>query len=229
MQYYVAGYPFPRSSVLCWPVDVREMPGKPDLQFFTPVGGLQEPVFVPIFTLDESEIQATTFTWRSWLWQTHTVPLAAQELDLAVRPVLDGPFEPVLKACARRAFFQLPKADLLQRCAYVGLDVGDGASLFDVVCKLCGHLLGADEEGVLRVAHARLAAHVMDSEMSRELLEIDGAVECLDFNDHKRLRQEQASAKDEAARPRAMCVDRRVLGRGAGSPCKWNCFACAPT
>lgn len=202
LMHLVGGYYFPNSCVVCWPIQIRSTSSPGAMSYFEPDLQVVEPVLLPIFSLHPDDLTATTYTWRSWLWQQQNLP-STSGLRPAVRPFLDAPFGPALEIAAKHAFWHLPKSSLLRFSAQQGVDISEGATLYEVVHTLCSAILRLPDEDVVAISHRRLQTYHAEAEHVHELLQVDSAVQCLDQADHARFAEAQQQARNHEVEQKA--------------------------
>jgi hypothetical protein len=171
----------------------RRVPGHASLDWYEPSPTTSEPHFVSLFDLNDQTLTATTYKWSSWLSQQTSHPCAAKSWTPGIRLFAEGPFEPVLSAVVRKAFFGLSMSYLKDLAEHLGIDVSGGKCLFELLVAMLQSILNIDELEATRLTHQRLIRWTESTQWGSELLEIDEAIEVLDRNDHKVVRDEQAS------------------------------------
>lgn len=197
--YYLGGHHFRKSSVIALPVRPIQVPGPLGLRYIEPILDTKGPIVFPLFATDLPHVRATTYTWRSWLWQAGKVPSSSAHLAPSVRPSLDQDFAPLLTVCAQKAFFELSRTFLIDLGKFVGVAVQDGDVLLDTLPLLCQGILGIDERATLDIVHQRLARAGPEGDFTHELLSIDSAIEVLARFDHQKILQEKVAARAEVS------------------------------
>jgi hypothetical protein len=126
---YMALYHFPHSAVLAWPGKLMKVEGHPTVSFFQPDHDIAEPTLMGIFSL-VSGIKATSFRWRSWLWQWHNLPLGRKNMKPGIRAIIEtGTFDTLDRVAAKKAFWSIDKAVLFDYAGYFGIAVDSAHTL----------------------------------------------------------------------------------------------------
>lgn len=186
-QWYYGMTYLDRSSCVAWPVDIDTESLKDGHQVinFLPA---DRPHLFPILSLEG--LVGFTFAWKSWAWQRpnlrHTLTVGVRAVKLYATPV-----EALEHLLARNAWFDLPKAIVLDFNEHLNHPKPQGDSLSDVVFAATKNVLqisDSDCMGIMTVRFARLPCH---TEYMADLLEVDEAQNCLDENDRKELQNAQ--------------------------------------
>lgn len=227
---FIAGHFFQDSAVLVWPVLAHTVPAYPQTTWYEPDTSVTTPSFIAVTSLNSLGMTAVSFKWKSWLAQLKEFPNAAGKWGPRIRLFAEGPFESLLVVAAKRAFWTLPRSLLQDIASDQGIDIGQATNAFETVAALSSSILGCDQATATRVCHQRLLLLDQETAYSRDLLEIDEAIEVLDKNDHKTVKAEKTSAERaqcqrrdfaeayKAAAARHLPRPRAVAKRGAKAP-----------
>ena len=196
--WYYAGHHWPSSSALVFRAVAAVLLGT-ELQFFERSTVIEGPILVPITSL--AGLEAVRWKARSPAWQFMASPVASIVLRPAVREFFDEGCtpEPILKAAARYAFFNLAKVLLMKFATYNAVHIPSGASLVDVLQRLVHHMLPElSAAEVWRIVLLRASTFKSMNQWSEEIGSLDEAMEVLDKEDEKFVKQ----AKKEVAEVR---------------------------
>ena len=196
--WYYAGHHWPSSSALVFLAVAAVLPGT-ELQFSERSAVVEGPILVPITSL--AGLEAVRWKARSPAWQFMASPVASTVLRPAVREFFDEGCtpEPILKAAARYAFFNLTKVLLMKFATYNAVHIPSGASLVDVLQRLVHHMLPElSAAEVWRIVLLRASTFKSINQWSEEIGSLDEAMEVLDKEDDKFVKQ----AKKEVAEVR---------------------------
>ena len=194
-QWYFGLDHFDKSCAIAWPVELVAVPssgGAKYLEFLQP----EEVCLLSVF--DHAQVEASTVVWKSWLrqYQEFSKPAARAALARpAVRAfVSDGP-GPLLQVAAREAFWSMKSPWLLELAQHLHIDVANPGSLCSTVSSLVMSILDIDEEASIPILQKRLAVNDITSLYSHHVMTLDDALECMDVNDAKKVRDEQKATE----------------------------------
>ncbi len=184
------------SSKVRAPLDghASQVPGDAkDLRWVEFIQDVKEPSLAIVN--NEETVVACSVKWRSWLWQYHTCKSPASHDHLGRPPiprlfVQHGP-EPLIKIAARCAFWTMPVTDLQKIAQHRNIELGAVSNLCDMVCSLVQKTLQCSDDETMQIATQRLATNDVSASFSKELLELDEALDCMDQHDAKRIHQQQ--------------------------------------
>lgn len=163
------------SAAIAWPVEI-------DTSVFTDGIALVKfkPLAAPcvVAILDMREYEGFVGVWKSWGYQ---------------RSVPNVPVEPVQRAMARAAFWNLSKSTG-EVCRFFGHAIEDGLPLFEVLFQAVRFFLQTTDEETMAVMQLRFSVLPSMYEYAGDLLEVDEAAVCLDQRDRDELRKVQKSA-----------------------------------
>ena len=170
VNWYLAMYHSPLSSVMVWPVVKVPFGNHFFFQFDTTVN---EPTFISILSLDENLVQVAWYQWRSWLWQCKEIEASGEATALgpALRPFIidEGSF---LQVACRAGWWELSHAQISAYASYFKKETPPGSSLFELLWDLAAGEM-QDEHEILRTIERRCALDTSSSDAASALLEGD--------------------------------------------------------
>ena len=171
---------FPSSSSVVLPVRKNAFTGDPT-EYFEPL--IQKNVkFVTL--VNDLNIHACTFTWRSYAWQVKRFGHRAQALGPGIRAFADTHALPILVVAALKAFWMMDAAEIKAIAIAKGIELSDPtcivAILFDVLKKL---LVGKTAEEIMQIIAQRLAGFDAEMQYFEDILNMDEAVAVLSKDD----------------------------------------------
>jgi hypothetical protein len=140
-----------------------------------------EPIMFSIFSL--AKMRACSIKLRSWAWQWLHVPIMRKGKPAAIRAFRDGPIEGVLNIACRNAFWLSCRATVVRFADEAHVGVPSGSSLFEVLFLVITSVLKCSSEVAMDYIHKRIGSMRDNTMFSKELLNIDDAIQCLDHND----------------------------------------------
>lgn len=151
-----------------------------------------------IWELDDWE--ALLVDWVSPLGQSHQFDITRAEVESwGIAAMSCGEPMPIVRAAAQKCFWAFQKPILTKIAAHEGVDIPDGADLFDCLWHLIRGILGANEEHALEIVSKRLGGKVNDygnETVLQDILQLDEAIRMLDRDEEKQVRKEQERARD---------------------------------
>lgn len=153
------------------------------------------PTLEPIFEFDNYE--SFSFTFKAWSLQQSEILEAQQRLALAVRAFVDSETMPILRSCARRAWFGMSRSDLVPVAEHCKSDPKAFPSLLDLLCKLTSQVLGADDEVVMNIVSQRFGNYINTTMYAEAILEVDEAAKTLDDGDKDDLKKVQLAQEQQ--------------------------------
>lgn len=192
-EWYMAMLCLDRSSCLVWPVSVHQNFFSDGSAWVCPLP-CTKPKLIPIISLDG--VVGFTFSWRSWAWQQSR--LTQPGVAPGIRAVRDAnsAVEGIMALCARNAWFEMGKADILDFHEYLGFAKPAASALFDVVFKVCKDILEITDAEVMLLMGVRFANLQSNTAFFGDILEVDEAQGVLDEQDRSELRKVQASVEE---------------------------------
>ena len=151
-QWYFPGMTAGDSSVLCWPVSMREVRGTSYKWFY--FSDTTAPQLVSIVELNDNGWMGQQVQFRSWVWQCE-IAKAKSQLQPGVRIFAEGPQEPVTKIAARNAYWSMSKSNIMDIAKHLGVTLEDGSDLFQVVFDMVSDQLDLDEDATLQIVFRR--------------------------------------------------------------------------
>lgn len=193
-KWFVGLHHFADSAALVMPVELESVPGYPNETWVRPKPRAR-PVLKPIFTLDG--MQAFTFSFFSWATQVRKFPRARTLWRPAIRAFKCEDASEILVVAARAGWWSLGKAALCKIGQHIGHPQSSSASLFDVLFNLTKAVLEAGDVEVLDCLKGRLRCTRDEGmKVTDDLLQMDEATACLDFQDQREIKKQQQSVKD---------------------------------
>lgn len=178
LEWFHALFQYPRSAVVAWPGKLVDLgPGR---KGFLHDPKVLEPVLLPVCALEG--LQAATFQWRSWLWQLTTLPIAMTK-QVSVLPVLDREPLPVLHTMAHKAFWNMPRSDIVRFAALGGVVINEAASLCDSVLQAVQGILNVSDDQALDIVSQRVGQNDLPETWASTILEVDEAAQVLERSD----------------------------------------------
>ena len=158
----------------------------------------------------------------AWAWKNLT---RWRDRPPAVRIFRSGAIQPVLDLACDNAFWLICKTEVRRYADHLKIYVPSAATLIQTLVSIITTHKKVDDAYALRCCHKRLMLMKQKHEFSKELLNIDEAVHCLDFHDHQVCHASQKatfeSLIDEENFEKAFYTRRRELteasGGGAGA------------
>ena len=186
--WHVLLYHFKESSVLAWPVSLREIPNH-DAKYVIFRTDVER---IPLLCiLSWEDISACTFEWMSVSGQNAMYPGAAEVLPVATRAIVKHAPAALKSVVAQEAFYGIGVGELREMCKVLRAPVASDSSLVDTLVGMICHCLEVSEEEALHIAAKRLAGMKTEVGDIHELMEMDEAVQCLDHNDVKNAQDTQ--------------------------------------
>lgn len=187
---------FPDSSILVIPCKRKFLPGRNDIMYFDFILPVSSPVFKVV--TDITDVEACSIQWKSGAWQ-YQESAEMLSLGLAVRPVREkGPMMMFDLACTK-AFWALPRTTIVTLAHLRGISVEKSANLFDALFTVLSGRLEIEDDEVLKLISARLGNDQLNMQFASGLLDIDAAIQVLDWTDHQVVHDAQAKVKTDAA------------------------------
>jgi hypothetical protein len=193
-KYYMPGKQICDSTVLCWPLHEKVFPGS-DAVWFSPQKAT-EVCLITVVDLNCTSWVACKVIWRSWLYQWHNYPRARTTLSPAIRLCRSGEEMPVWELAANNAYWNLKKSALTDLAVYRGIPLESGLSLFDTLFAMVKHELDLTDDETLDIVHTRLVSYTSDVSAVAAVMEIEGAIELFDHQDHQNIRDQQDDANN---------------------------------
>ena len=137
--WYFPGIQVGDSSVLCWPLIERMVPGCNDK--YCKFADCAAPTTISIVQLNNNQWKGKMVAFRSWFWQWDHYSFARDRWQPAVRLFSEGEVMTVQKLAASQAFFKLSKSELTDFAQHLGIDVEKGADLFTTILTMVKSLL----------------------------------------------------------------------------------------
>lgn len=198
-QWYIGLVHLPGSSVVLWPVTLKECPGGEGMEYFMPNAGVSMPTLRCL--TDFARWEAATFTPRSPCWLHRELAKSSAMWSFpAVRFIRRSEVAPLLKVAAQSAFWSLGKPWLRQVAAELGLAVSDGTTMMDLVWTLVRSITGSDEEIVADLVEKRVA------EMHRQVESNDAGYahveelhDCLEVRDEEEVEKKVSEWQEDQA------------------------------
>lgn len=189
-QWYQALHHFNSSSILCWPGQLRDVVTRSaSFRIFTHDNECKEPVLISLLNIDK--VMACSFTWRSWCWAVeHLGSLRGPGTGRLFPVVEHGPCK-LLNIMAEKAFWNMPRSDVVAFAALRGILVNAGDSLLEVLVTVLMRILGCTEEVALEKISQRLAVDDVPHSFAEEILAVDEALAVMDSGDIDTIHQEQ--------------------------------------
>ena len=135
---------------------------------------------------------------RSWAWQWSELWKIrrgeAPEFKPKLRLFEMGEPESLARIAIRAGWWSMPACTVQAFLQYWGCAVPKGVSLVKLIHLAAKHFFSCDNGKAVDFVHARLATKSDKSELLRELLEIDEAIQVLDRDDVQGVQQEQRRA-----------------------------------
>jgi hypothetical protein len=182
------------SSCLVWPVSKERFPEHPDIEWLRPKK-LTAPCFVQIS--DFEAVEGFLVKWRSWAWQRKHLPAKTAKGKIGIRLFRDSDIEPILRVCARQAWWAVPRHTLEDIATNQKVHAGSGCSLFSLVFALTKKVLGLDDASTCTILQSRMARMKDTGNWSDAIMEIDEAVQVLDENDREEVTKAQKRITDD--------------------------------
>jgi hypothetical protein len=168
-------------------------------------------LYICLLVLDRWE--ARSVTWRSPLGQLRA-PVAASWAAGAARAYPHGPWEKLLRAAARQAFWKLPATTLRAIASQeLGLELSTTQSLFEVLREVVGGVLECTEEEALDICAKRLAhmsnqaggfdAVVLEMDEAGQFLDAEGRTEAQATKEVKQHAKDLGAFKGECKATRS--------------------------
>ena len=191
-QWFFPKYVWPDSAIVAVKATKSKLPGT-DIDYWEPSSTCAEEYIV---VWDLTFWKAVSYRWRSPSWQAAQA-VAVCAMKPAVRAFCaseNAQEAPLLKVCAREAFFDLKRSYLAQLAAELEVAIPDAAYDFELLSALVASILGLGEAATLKVLQKRLAGLEKKELWIEELEQLDEAVELLDQHDKAKAVQ----ARDDA-------------------------------
>ena len=176
---------WPKSSVLLWPCEKKAVGQH---FYFELSSTILEPVVKGLFDLHSDTVVAALYSWKSWLWQCCHLKDACRDLAPGVRPFLIGKEGPFVEIACRSAWWSLPRSVVMEFAQHYGIDVRPSATLFELLWCFCSATLGTDDTNTLAIVHQRVV-NDGHSEATEALLQIEEALEVVEYQDAKHITQ----------------------------------------
>ena len=196
--WYVPLHHLPGSAVLAWPVTLHScapLGGKLLVEF---ADNISSPSVLPIVQL--SDCLSFSWQWRSpegqrragiepgWLLGKKGL-LAVQSSEQ------DG----VMRTAARKAWYDLDAAYIQKVCGATGYALGlpAAASLFEVILAATKRVLAVDDDEALEICWTRIVRIRARRTHSKQLLQVDEAMDVIEPNDAKDIKQQQEKSEKQ--------------------------------
>lgn len=189
----------PGSACLLIPAEERYLGDDADASYFVPkVGSTMRSVAVT----NPAKWVARSYKWRSPAWQCVNFPhlrCYTKAIFEGVRAFPDSSPIPLLKLCARNAFFSVPVVLMRKIANHLQVPgITASSSLFETTWCLCSHILGRQPEDILPTVAQRMATMmVRQAPCAVECLGMDEGMQLLDRDEEKAMRDAQKDIKVE--------------------------------
>ena len=191
LDWHIPLFGYAGSAVYAWPVRKVKVPNH-DSYYFECKEDLEDVSRLCFF--DWKGLHGQRFRWRSPAWQREYWRLSG--LPPAVRAVAEGQEMSMQALCAWAAFFGMDIVVVKMIARVLGIHLGPNCSLFDVIITLIMRITGCSLDRALEVARTRLPFAMDEEELAvDEMMEVDEAMDCLDVEDIKRVKERQARIK----------------------------------
>lgn len=108
-----------------------------------------------------------------------------------------GPKEAIIRVVAKAAWFTFGSAFIKRLCAHEGCELEECNSLLEVLVAATMKVLDISEKLALDICYARIARLKARASYSKQLLQVDEAVEVMDRNDVSAFKKQQEHAKTD--------------------------------
>jgi hypothetical protein len=144
---------------------------------------------------DWDKVEALDNDWRSWSWQNVNIPTLRTRTP-AIRLIARVEAKPLLQLAALSAFWHIDCSVLVLMAAVLGIVLEDTTSEFQIVFGFVRAVLNTlTIDRWLDIVSQRLASSPeMENDVSAQLLEVDEAIECLDYDDIRKMQEQKKNA-----------------------------------
>ena len=141
--------------------------------------------------------------------------------EFKIRAFRDGAIRHPFALACEAAFYSLPRSAIVLYAEYMRIAIPPASSLFDVLLVVLKSYLEISEAEAVQFIFTRLAAMHRHTTFSKDLLQIDDAIYCLDRNDFEALTDRQRHAlkmlEEKSEFVKAYTAKKRSLA-GDGGP-----------
>ena len=191
LEWFVGLKHFPASAMYVMPAKLHSFP-ETNYQYLEVARTTTQITLKSLLSTDPECVRAACWSWKSWRWQSRTLPAAGHRLTKAVRIFVDRNGEASVElVMGLHAFWNLPLQPF-------GKAVETSGSTFDVVFDGVKGITAKSDVEVLEIIYRwRIVEIERNSKHSEALLEIDEAIEVVDTNDRQKIIDRQKQANGE--------------------------------
>lgn len=203
------------SCIIAWPAQVLQVPGHPRAQYIKLLEDIPKPALLPVF--DWGSIVGYQYTWRAWGWQRQHLQSAMQEWRPALRMIIEGAEAPLSTLAAKAGWWGLDSAQLHALAKNLKINVAEEQSLLNTLTAMTKSVLRVGDGEALSCMSRRLVDLECAQDCVPELLEIDEASKCLQFEDEKQLVSEQRARREKLVTRETFIAEYTEKKRAAGA------------
>ena len=176
-----------KSSVMCLPV--RKEKASMNLFWFRFETDWTDPIYEPVTDLDIYEV--IEIRWRSVLWQYKSMTASFfKSHDIGIRMFADA-LTTILPLASRKAFWRIGRVTLVDIAFYIRCPLSCESNLVAVLIDIIQKVLKIGIKETMIIIRQRLAFYSSCEQFGAQLLEVDEAINVLEYHDHEAVKQEK--------------------------------------